>query len=409
MKKTRKATRTPAAAGPVRLNIGSGGVAIPGYIGIDRKDGGEAYPLAYNDGRPVPDESVDEVYASHVLEHFPFAHAVNVLREWARVLKPGGVMKIAVPNFDWCMDELEAGNPKNWPIEGYIMGGQTDEDDFHHGIFNPDKLRTMLLMAGIGDVRAWRSTAKDCASLPVSLNLMGTKGAPAVPNLRGVVAGLISMPRLAFTDNMFCAMSVLSKLGVPIQRHSGAFWGQCLQRLMEGTCDEHKYLMTIDYDSLFSVDDVANLFRLMEENPNADAICAVQMGRDRNTALMTVVDERGKVKSRVTRDELDADLMQLASAHFGLTMIRSASLKKVALPWFLGKPGKGGRWGEDRVDDDVYFWKKWHAAGLRVYQANRVPIGHVQTVATWPSRDLRPVHQSLTEWQENGVPLAARR
>ncbi len=43
----------------------------------------------------VPDNSVDRLIATHVLEHLPHPH--NVLREWHRVLKPGGIMTLVLP------------------------------------------------------------------------------------------------------------------------------------------------------------------------------------------------------------------------------------------------------------------------------------------------------------------------
>src|SRR3972149_4441120 len=44
-----------------------------------------------------PDESVDALYASHLLEHLSFTETLNVLKEWRRVLKPGGKLTINVP------------------------------------------------------------------------------------------------------------------------------------------------------------------------------------------------------------------------------------------------------------------------------------------------------------------------
>ena len=78
----------------LKLNIGAGSTIISGFTPIDRKLGSEAYPLSY------PDNSVDEIRASHILEHFSFAHAQQALKEWTRVLKPGGRIRIAVPDLD---------------------------------------------------------------------------------------------------------------------------------------------------------------------------------------------------------------------------------------------------------------------------------------------------------------------
>ena len=78
----------------IKLNLGAGDIPIDGYISIDRKTGQEAYPLAYEDG------SVDEIRASHILEHFGLREISAVLKNWWDKLKPGGLLKIAVPDFD---------------------------------------------------------------------------------------------------------------------------------------------------------------------------------------------------------------------------------------------------------------------------------------------------------------------
>ena len=48
---------------------------------------------------PYADESVDEIRASHVLEHFPQAQLPAVIADWVRALTKGGKLKIAVPDF----------------------------------------------------------------------------------------------------------------------------------------------------------------------------------------------------------------------------------------------------------------------------------------------------------------------
>ena len=61
---------------PLRLNLGAGRVRIDGWTPIDRQFGSEAYPL-----KDYADGSVDEIRASHLLEHFPFAEVPRVLAE----------------------------------------------------------------------------------------------------------------------------------------------------------------------------------------------------------------------------------------------------------------------------------------------------------------------------------------
>ena len=49
---------------------------------------------------PYEDNSIDLIYASHVIEYFDREEIPNILNKWKRKLKPGGTLRLAVPNFD---------------------------------------------------------------------------------------------------------------------------------------------------------------------------------------------------------------------------------------------------------------------------------------------------------------------
>ena len=156
-----------------KLNLGSGSSSMAGYQNRDIKNGFFAYPLD-----DYPDGQVDEVRASHVLEHFPHGEVESVVKEWARVLKPGGRLKIAVPDFDWIVKAYSNGHRGDYRLEHYLFGGQVDADDYHKSFFNEDKLKALLEGAGLVDVKRWESDADDCSSYHVSLNLEGRKPEP---------------------------------------------------------------------------------------------------------------------------------------------------------------------------------------------------------------------------------------
>ena len=152
-----------------KLNLGSGNeIFIKGYTNVDAKFGDLIYPLAY------PDNSVDEIRVSHALEHFPHGQTLDVLRDWVRALKPGGFLKIAVPDFAVIAQSYVA-NGFHPIADGYVYGGQVDELDYHKALFDAQKLTALMTEAGLTDIQPWESAIKDCASLPVSLNLMGQK------------------------------------------------------------------------------------------------------------------------------------------------------------------------------------------------------------------------------------------
>jgi hypothetical protein len=149
----------------VKVNLGSGDQLISGYENIDGKTGGQVYPLLYCE--------LDEVRASHLLEHYGTDESVDVLLNWVDCLKVGGILKIAVPDFTDLMRRKALG--EDLPFESIIMGGQVDERDYHKSLWDLPKLRTLMEMIGLEDIRTWQSEIADCAAYNFSLNLQGVK------------------------------------------------------------------------------------------------------------------------------------------------------------------------------------------------------------------------------------------
>ena len=82
------------------LNLGCGAVRHPDWTNVDLS--GDECTLAIDvcKGLPFPDESFDVVYHSHLLEHIPQAAAGVLMSECTRVLKPGGTIRILVPDLE---------------------------------------------------------------------------------------------------------------------------------------------------------------------------------------------------------------------------------------------------------------------------------------------------------------------
>lgn len=81
---------------PVRLNIGCGSKRIDGYIGVDLAP--EADVHADIKELPFPDDHADEIMGIHVFEHLYRWEAPAALAEWLRVLKPGGLLVLEMPD-----------------------------------------------------------------------------------------------------------------------------------------------------------------------------------------------------------------------------------------------------------------------------------------------------------------------
>lgn len=83
----------------IKIDLGCGPSKKEGYIGIDILEFPEIDFVAdFNNGLPfIPDNSVDEIISSHLLEHIE--NLEFFLSEIHRVLKPNGIKKIIVPHF----------------------------------------------------------------------------------------------------------------------------------------------------------------------------------------------------------------------------------------------------------------------------------------------------------------------
>ena len=421
----------------MKLNLGAGGCPLAGdCINVDL-----AYDELFDPTRlpypeiikskqpvyPLPDgyaEMFSEVRASHVLEHFGHRETFAVLTDWVRCLAPGGLLKIAVPDFRKIIAAYEARDPL---AEAYCYGGQTDELDFHKAGFDEDSLRGAFEALGLVDIQPWNDGARDCSSLPVSLNLCGRKpggdtqqttpdepeGEPeteviqAQVDLSGILA-VMTAPRLGFTDASHVHYKAFGGLGVPLIRSGGVFWDQGITRIIEQAIEQGvRYVITLDYDSLFTKEDVVRLLWIMDTHPDLDAVAALQMRRELNSPLF----HTGKVKKAgewteltLGADDLDKETLPCVTAHFGLTVFRASSFERVGKPWFHAIPDAEGSWGEGRMDSDIAFWHRWQQAGNTVATALRVPIGHLELVSAWPDSGMQRRFQNLQDYERTGKP-----
>lgn len=151
---------------PIRLNLGCGEKMLKGYVNIDICSRGGVKPDIVCDIRdlsPLPADSVDEILAVHVIEHLYRWEVLGTIREWMRVLKPGGTMNIECPDIlNACRRLLEEpmlttevgkrGRDSMWPI----FGDPRHKDPYmtHHWGYSVHSLSALLRKAGLVDVRS---------------------------------------------------------------------------------------------------------------------------------------------------------------------------------------------------------------------------------------------------------------
>lgn len=104
------------------------------------------------------DGTFEEIYASHVLEHFDYATTlVPTLREWWRVLAPGGRLFVSVPDIDvlarFFIDKQSFDARQRYEIMRMIFGGHDDRYDYHQVGLNEELLDAYLHEAGFVNFR----------------------------------------------------------------------------------------------------------------------------------------------------------------------------------------------------------------------------------------------------------------
>lgn len=106
---------------------------------------------------PYMNEEVDLIYASHVLEYFDQHEVIKVLNEWNRVLRPNGILRLAVPNFEiMCKLYLEG----KYGLErfvGPLYGRMYSGEDliYHKMTYDRKTLQKLLEDCGFKNVRWW--------------------------------------------------------------------------------------------------------------------------------------------------------------------------------------------------------------------------------------------------------------
>lgn len=86
---------------PVKLHIGCGSVVMNDYINVDGEWMSHIPNIVFHDLTkpfPLPDNCVDEILSVHVIEHFSRNDIPLMMREWLRILKPGGFVATEWPD-----------------------------------------------------------------------------------------------------------------------------------------------------------------------------------------------------------------------------------------------------------------------------------------------------------------------
>lgn len=131
-----------------KLHLGCGKRYIPGFIHVDALKFDHIDYVTKVENLPMfNSNSIDLIYACHVLEHFMRSNVNDVLMEWFRVLKHNGILRLSVPDFEAIIKVYEKYKDLS-KIIGPLYGGQNNIYNIHYNCFDFKTLKLNLKKVG---------------------------------------------------------------------------------------------------------------------------------------------------------------------------------------------------------------------------------------------------------------------
>lgn len=132
----------------IKLNLGCGDDIQTGYINLDFRERPGVTVHDLTEDLPYDDNSVDEVRAMDIVEHFNRFEVIDIIRDWCRVLKPSGLMTIKTPDVKNICEryypQAKAGKITWERLSAIINGGQDYPGNFHEVTFSFEWLSEIL-------------------------------------------------------------------------------------------------------------------------------------------------------------------------------------------------------------------------------------------------------------------------
>lgn len=138
----------------MNLHLGCGNLKLENFINIDINSEKADLKLDIRKLDIFNNSTVEQIYNCHILEHIPRKELLNIILEWNRILKIGGILRISVPDFEQVVNIYNK-NKDITQIIGFLNGGQRNQWDFHFVNFDFDFLTQLLTLCGFNNIQRY--------------------------------------------------------------------------------------------------------------------------------------------------------------------------------------------------------------------------------------------------------------
>lgn len=160
--------RSGQAIAARRLNWGCGPKPVPGWLNADARPApGVELCGDIRDGLPLPDDGLEYIVSIHALQELPYLDVVPALQQLRRVLQPGGVLRLSLPDLDRSIAAYQRNDPAYFHVpdeETRAISGKLIVQMTWYGasrmLFTFEFAEELLRRAGFATVRrcAFRET-----------------------------------------------------------------------------------------------------------------------------------------------------------------------------------------------------------------------------------------------------------
>lgn len=145
-----------------KINIGCGHIQPEGYINVDARALPGVDVTCEASDLPFDDECLEEIFSSHLVEHFTeFELLRKILPHWRSKLKVGGALRIVLPDAVSMINDFSNGEMSFDDLRKVTFGAQDYEGDFHYNMYSFSSLTEMLTKAGFTEVALIENNRKN--------------------------------------------------------------------------------------------------------------------------------------------------------------------------------------------------------------------------------------------------------